>query len=401
MKRPFRPTRKIGLLCCAAAALYLSACDAENENDTSDTAEPSADTDKGDTGFVSDDGIVFPGDVWPEDDPESHGFDGDALDDAAAFSEEQDTHCLMVVHDGYVIGEWYFDDWDVSTQQNVFSVTKSFTSAAVGIAQDEGLLSVDDSAADYITEWQGTESETVTVAHLLSNTSGREWAFLADYLTLGLQTDKTAYAVGLDQEFTPGEVWEYNNTAVQTLDRVLMEASGERLADFATTRLLEPLGMSAFFGTDDAGNTVTFSDVQSSCSDLARFGYLVLQKGLWGDTRILSEAYLDAATSPSSTLNAAYGYLFWLNRDGYWIKPSTSDTDKPEGDGRIYPTLPDDLISAEGMQDQLIVVLPSENLVMTRIGGENDPLTAVLNGNLGDDAFVESLIGKILDAKTN
>ena len=195
-----------------------------------------------DTGFVTEDGTVYPGARWPEKDPETAGFDREVLESAAQIADEGDSHCLAVVHDGYLIGEWYFDDWDRGAEQNVFSVTKSVTGLAVGIASDEGLLSVDDPASLYIEEWQGTDSESVTIAQLLSHTSGRYWEFLNDYLGLGSSEDMTGFAVDLTQQYPPGTVWEYNNAAVQTLDRVVSTATGTSLADYATEHLLSKIG---------------------------------------------------------------------------------------------------------------------------------------------------------------
>lgn len=398
--------KRIGqIVLWAMTTTLLFACDTDDNSpdaevgtDT-DTAFTDTDTQSGDTGFVTDAGIAYPGDDWPSKDPESAGFSSDALEEAALLAEEENTHCLMVVHKGYVVGQWYFDDWTDKTVQNVFSVTKSITSVAVGIAEDLGYLDVDDSASLYISDWWGTAGEAVTVEHLLSNTSGRAWDFFSDYVTLGLESDKTGYAVGLEQAETPGAEWEYNNTAVQTLDRVMAEATGTPLSEFAREHLFSPIGMSSTYSSDDTQNTIAFSDVRASCSDLARFGYLVLRNGRWGDLQVVSEEFLDEALSPSSELNSAYGYLFWLNRDGHWVKPSKSDTEKPEGDGRLHSDLPEDLVSAEGFQNQLAVISPEDDIVIARIGGSEDALSAYLTGNFGSQEFVEELIYRILDAK--
>ncbi len=392
--------RSILFLLSITAATFSIACTSEGgesaENDSASDSEP--DAGETDTGFVTEDGTVYPGARWPEQDPESVGFDPDALAEAAQLADEGDSHCLTVVHGGYLIGEWFFDDWDRTTEQNVFSITKSVTSLAVGIAEDEGLLSVDDAASEYIEEWQGTESESVAIRDLLSHTSGRYWDFWNDYLGLGGSEDMTGFAVGLSQQYDPGTVWEYNNSAVQTLERVVTRATDTSLADYTTEHLLSKIGVSSTFSQDRSGNTIAYSDFTASCEDLARLGYLLLRGGRWGDTQVVSKAYLDAAFTPSSSLNDAYGYLFWLNRDGHWIAASKSADEKPSGDGKMHKNLPEDMIIAEGLQNQLIVILPSDDLVITRIGGEGNAVAAFTSGNLSDPVFLETLIADILAA---
>lgn len=381
--------------------LVIGGCTTENNTaDSTDSAQvDGTEEDVNDTGFVNEAGVIYPGEQWPTADPEAAGFHPEGLEEAAQFADEVNSHCLMVVHDGYKIGEWYFDGWDARSEQNVFSVTKSVTGLAVGMAADRGFLKVDDPASLYIDEWRGTDSEAVTIAQLMNHTSGRYWEFYNDYLMMGADPDKTGFAVALSQQFSPGTVWEYNNAAVQTLDRLISEATGERLSDFVEDNLFSTIGMSSTMALDDTGNTIAYSDLSASCTDLARLGYLLLRNGRWGDLQVVSEAFLEAAFSPSSPLSEAYGYLFWLNRDGPWVGPSVSADEKPEGEGKMYPTLPEDMVLAEGMQNQLIVVLPSSNLVITRIGGIGDPVSAYLAGSVSDPAITETLVAQILAAE--
>lgn len=363
------------------------------------------DSDSGrDTGVATDSAeTVFPGDEWLTATPESLGLDSPILEEAAVVADEGGSHCLMVTRHGHLAGEWYFDGWDRTTSQNVFSVTKSVTSTLVGIAVDQGLVDLDDPASIYIDEWQGTASEAVTIRQLLSNTSGRYWSIGTDYLQMAfIAEDKTAFAVGLEQQHDPGTYWEYNNAAIQTLQRVLREAVQEPVYQFARGRLLGPIGVAGDMSTDAAGNTVTFSDLVASCSDLMRFGYLVLRGGRWADEVIVSEGWLAEATSPSSTLNDAYGFLWWLNRQGHWVNASASDEERDEGDGQILPGLSENIVMARGLQNQLVVIDPDHDLVMTRIGGTSDLVDAFLNGELlSDPDFVEDLtrlvIGAVID----
>ena len=131
-------------------------------------------------------------------------------------------------------------------------------------------------------------------------------------------SDKTAFALALGQDAPPGDVWAYNNSAIQTLSAVLEAATGEDPVDYARTQLFEPLGMAdSTLTTDAAGNALTFMGLRTTCLDLARFGYLMLRDGVWDGEQVVSSDYVEQATGRSSTeLNAAYGLLWWLNREG-------------------------------------------------------------------------------------
>jgi CubicO group peptidase (beta-lactamase class C family) len=257
----------------------------------------------------------------------------------------------------------------------VFSVTKSITSTLIGIAQDEGDLRITDSASKWIEEWRGTPAAAVTVHDLLSNDSGRAWSTRIDYVRLLHAADRTAFAVGLRQTSAPGEVWAYNNSAIQTLQRVLEKATGEDVVAFARTHLFAPLGMTHTRMTrDGAGNAQTFSGVHSTCRDLARFGLLVLNRGRWGDRQVVSSEWLATATGKSSTpLNAAYGYLWWLNHPGVIANPlvavSRAEAKNPTTrTGKVVPDAPDGMFWALGLGGQLVQVDPGSRTVVVRLG---------------------------------
>jgi CubicO group peptidase (beta-lactamase class C family) len=270
-----------------------------------------------------------------------------------------------VVRDGKLVGEWYFGGTGPNTTQNVFSVTKSFTSTLVGIASDDGDLRVGDKASTWIPAWKGTPSDAVTIRDLLSMDSGRQWSFLTDYVQLLAAADRTAFAIGLAQSQPPGKRWTYNNAAVQTLEQVLERATGEEVAAFAAKRLFEPLGMThTTMTTDRAGNAQTFEGIMSTCRDLARFGVLMLDKGRWGAKQIVSSGWVEQATGRSSTaLNAAYGYLWWLNRKG--TLPFSSATTKPR---QLVPGAPAAMVWALGLGNQLIQIDPGSRTVVVRLG---------------------------------
>lgn len=330
------------------------------------------------------DDVVYPGEEWERADAEEMGFDSEVLEAIAADAEALASECLVVVRQGRLVAEWYWGEGAPDHAREVFSVTKSFTSALAGIAQDDGDLSLEDSAADYIEEWQGTDSEAVTVRHLLSNDSGREWNLALDYGQLPGAPDRTQFAIDLGQQYDPGTAWSYNNAAIQTLDRVISVATGETTADFAAERLFAPLGMDDTEMTAanaDGTATNTFFGLQSTCEDLARFGHLYLRDGEWDGEQIVSADYVeDSVGAPSQDLNAAYGLLWWLNVEGRLLDPiqGVAPTDGPQEEvvGQIIPGASEDIFTAQGLGGQVILVDPGTETVVVRIGegGGDGPL---------------------------
>ena len=274
-----------------------------------------------------------------------------------------------------VAGEWYWNDGAADKPQEVFSVTKSVTSTLVGLAQADGDLELGDKAATYIPEWKGTPSRTVTVRNLLSNDSGRFWSPESDYQELLQATDRTSYAVGLEQAARPGTVWAYNNAAIQTLDRVIRNATGTATEVFAQDRLFGPLGMTTTRMTPDASrrSTQVFFGMQSTCPDLARFGQLFAQDGEWDGEQLLPAGWVKDATGRSSQqLNAAYGLLWWVNRTGPQRQP-LDDTNPGlppgvSGVGQLVPGAPEDMYAALGFGGQVVLVDPGSGTVVVRLG---------------------------------
>ncbi|HEX4778146.1 MAG TPA: serine hydrolase domain-containing protein [Acidimicrobiia bacterium] len=318
---------------------------------------------------------TVPGATWSAVPPASAGFDATRLDAIAKVAESGSSNCLVVTRDGRIAGEWYFRGTNASSAQDVYSATKSITSTLVGIAQDDGKLRVDDPASKWITEWQGTPSASVTIRNLLSNDSGREWSPAIDYRDLLRAPDRTAFAIGLGQAEPPGTVWAYNNSAIQTLQRVLQRATGEDVVAYAKQRLFDPLGMTETTMTRDrAGNAQMFEGVRSTCRDMARFGTLMLDGGRWGERRIVSSAWVRAATgAPSQPLNAGYGYLWWLNHEGAITNPlvatNLADAQHPSKEtGRIAPGAPESMYWALGLGNQVVQVDPASRTVVVRLG---------------------------------
>jgi CubicO group peptidase (beta-lactamase class C family) len=352
------------------AILLVGCSDAASEPEAAPTPEPTTVESEGTRPTSSPEDNPL-----PTADPDELGFDPEVLDQLAKDAEDAGSTCFLVARDGQVAGEWYWNDGAADRPQEVFSVTKSVTSTLVGLAEAEGDLALSDPAADYIPEWRGTDSEAVTVRNLLSNDSGRFWSPESDYQQLIKAADRTSYAVGLDQAAPPGTVWAYNNAAIQTLDRVIRNATGTATDVFAQERLFGPLGMTSTRMTPDASRSSTqaFFGMQSTCPDLARFGQLFEQGGEWDGQQVLPARWVEDATGRSSQkLNAAYGLLWWVNRTGPQRQPL--DSDNPglppgvSGVGQLVPGAPEDMYAALGFGGQVVLVDPGSGTVVVRLG---------------------------------
>jgi CubicO group peptidase (beta-lactamase class C family) len=326
---------------------------------------------------------VYPGEEWARAEAAEEGFDAARLDEIAARAEQAGSNCLVVTRRGRLVAEWYWNGTRDTTAQEVFSATKSYGSTLVGIAQADGDLDIDDPASDYIHQWRGTPSEDVTVRQILSNDSGRHWDAATDYARLPFQQDTTGFGIGLDQQEDPGTHWAYNNSAIQTLDAVIRNATGEDPASFAEERLLGPIGMDhSQMGHDPAGNTLIFMGLQSTCQDMARFGYLFLRHGAWDGEQVVPEDWVEEATGhPSQDLTAAYGLLWWLNRRGPIVGPLTAtggagaagDEAGDTTEGQMVQGAPEDMFWALGLGGQVISVDPGSETVVVRLGPANSP----------------------------
>ena len=352
------------------AALVATACSSGSSGSASGSdAAPSASTTEPEVPPAP-----YPGTEWQRGDAAEAGFDPATLEEIAAAAERRDSNCLVVTRHGELVAEWYWNDTDAGSSQEVFSATKSVSSTLLGIAQADGDLAVDDPASDYIPEWQGTPSAEVTIENILSNDSGRHWDLGTDYGDLVAAADRTDFAVGLGQDAPPGTTWAYNNAAIQTLEAILAEATGEEPATYAREKLLGPLGMrDSEMTADAAGNTTMFFGLQSTCEDMARFGYLFLRGGEWDGTQVVPQDWVEAATGgPSQDIGANYGYLWWLNRRGPQGNPAELNRaeDAATADaGQLVEGAPEDMYWALGLGGQVVQVDPGSDTVVVRLGG--------------------------------
>jgi CubicO group peptidase (beta-lactamase class C family) len=282
------------------------------------------------------------------------------LDD---FLRDTDTLAFVVVHDGRIVRGRYFGSSTRESLQTSFSVAKSFLSTLVGIAVDAGLIgSVDDPVTHYLPELAARDPRfrQITLRDLLTMSSGiryREGGGLP--WSLGDDT-YTYYGVDLRDvalnrtriEGPPGLTWQYNNYNPLLLGLVLERATGTSVSNFMATRLWQPLGAEAdatwSLDSKRSGFEKMESGLNARAVDYARYGLLLLHDGEWNGRRIVSKAWVRAATGADKTTDPAYYYGY---RYFWWL-----DVERP---GRFY---------AMGKYGQYIYIAPDADTVIVRLG---------------------------------
>ncbi len=299
----------------------------------------------------------------------------------------QSASCMVVQEGKTIVAEWYWGDRTPQTLSEGFSTMKSVTATLVGIAQTQKKLNIDQKASDFIKEWKGTASESITIRQLLSMTSGRREVFNGNPFA-----DHELIAINIGQEITPGTDWRYSNTTLQVLETVLERAVGGSVKSFAKKNLLTPLGMKSKFSEDGGANMYMFAFWDTSCRDLAKLVQLYMQNGKWNGKQILSAEFVNDARTSSSALNQNYGLLWWLNRAGTTKSTSANAQTRI---GPRYKSAPLDMFEAIGACGQSAMGFPAQNLIITfmrtktlfeAFGCGNDSQTSTLN-KIGSRVF--------------
>lgn len=297
------------------------------------------------------------------------------------------TRAVVVLLDGKIISELYAPGFSKNTLLLGWSMTKSVTNALVGILVGQGKLSIHDPVP--VPEWRepGDPRGNITLDQLLRMSSGLKFleAYtenpLSDVSTMLFHKQNTgAFAADMPLETEPDKKWSYSSGTTNIISRVIRQTIGNQAeyASFPRRMLFNRIGMrSAIMEMDASGTYVGSSYMYATARDWARFGLLYLNDGVWEGERILPEGWVAYSSTPTSTApQGQYGAHFWLNR---------GNPNNPED--RPFPQLPTDMFLAQGVQGQVVVIIPSCKLVIVRLG----------MSHYGDWGFV-SLVEDILHA---
>lgn len=284
-----------------------------------------------------------------------------------SFLKLNNTRGFMILKNGRIVMEEYWGKdilgvatFDMSSQWYWASAGKSLTATLVGLSQQEGYLNITESTTNYLgdgwTSMSSDKEKEIKIYHQLTMTTG------LDYNVRDLNcTDPSCLRFNSE----PGSKWYYYNAPYTLLSKVVEAATGLDYNEYTDQQLQSTIGFEGVWRMGAQGANVYWSTVR----DAARFGLLILNRGHWNGIPILKdEDYFESMITTSQNLNPAYGYLWWLNGKGEIILPGMEDPLRLE----YCPSGPEDLISAAGKNGQFIDIVPSEQLVMIRMGEAPD-----------------------------
>lgn len=278
--------------------------------------------------------------------------------------EQYKTVSFLVLENGSVKYERYWNGYSDSSKSNSFSMAKTVISLLIGAAIDDGKIkSVDQKVSDFLPQFKGGLNDKLTIRHLLTMSSGLNWD--ESYAGINSITTKAYYGKDLERIVKqmkvieePGKRNNYQSGNTQVLAFIVEKATGKTIAGYASEKLWQPLGAKheALWSLDQKdGHEKAYCCFNSNARDFARLGQLVLMKGKWKGQQLISEKYITEATRPAKELKAEsgkgmnkyYGFQFWYI----------------EHKGLKIPYF-------RGILGQYIFVIPGKNAVVVRLGHE-------------------------------
>jgi CubicO group peptidase (beta-lactamase class C family) len=304
-------------------------------------------------------GMYFPPNgsaVWETTSPASLGWNEAELGNLYTYLGQKNTKAFIVLKNGRIVVEQYFGRFTADSLWYWASAGKTMTALLVGIAQQEGLLRLGDRTSQYLgpgwTSLPPARENLITIRHQLAMTTGLDDAVADDDCTL---------PACLAYKADAGTRWAYHNAPYTLLDQVVEKATGRGYNAYFQQKIRDQIGMNGLWLRTGRFNNVYYSNARS----MARFGLLMLNRGKWGQTALLNdEAYFAQQVSSSQELNPSYGFLTWLNGKPNHMLPIV----RAQFTGALMPNAPADLYAALGRDDQKIYVVPSQNLVIIRLG---------------------------------
>lgn len=301
--------------------------------------------------------MYFPsnsGTNWETISPTKLGWKQNNIQPLKDFLISKNTKSFIILVNGRIVMEEYFDGHSVDTEWKWNSAGKTLVSATTGIAEQEGLLNINDKVSDYLgTGWTNMQIEKenlIKLKHLLSMTSG-------------IDTKQLTIKSNLTYVSDAGTRWAYGNV-FQKLIHVVAQASKQNFETYFNKNLKNKIGMDGYWNFGKI-----FSIYHSTTRSMARFGLLALNKGKWQNEQIINEPFFTESINTSQNINHAYGYLWWLNGKTNFITPGKQTVQK----GYLVPNAPADMYAAMGAGDQRIYVIPSKKMVVIRMGNASNP----------------------------
>jgi CubicO group peptidase (beta-lactamase class C family) len=216
---------------------------------------------------------------------------------------------VLVLKDGKPVAEYYSQAGKRKIE--LMSCTKSIVNFGIGRLIDQGKIkSLDQPVYEFYPEWKQGRKKLITIRHLLDQTSGLQNVRTTD-VEIYPTPNFIKLALAAELETEPGKVFSYNNKAMNLLAGIIERASGKRMDIYFRDEIFKPMGIVDYkWLTDRAGNPQAMAGLQLTAADFAKFGELILNKGRWGSTRIVSEHWIQESMTPQAV--PSYGLLWWL-----------------------------------------------------------------------------------------
>ena len=297
---------------------------------------------------------VFPGDEWVTKTPSELNIHQDKVDHLFNLSFDDDaTQAVVLIKDGYLIGERYAEGFDKNSFGTSWSVAKSFYSSLIGISIERGEInSLDDRVSDYL-EYFNDDRTEITIRDLLNMASGLQFPE-HEHELMFFEQDHLAYAKNIGVEKEPNTLFEYNNVNSMLLGDILLEATGKKADELLNERVLQPIGANNLtLWRDSADNVLTYCCIDMSARDYSRFGLLFSRNGQWNQHQIIASDYVDETFTPYwnftpkrfTDLDRGYSLHWWFSKN--------------DEEGQIF--------NASGKFGQYIFVDRENDVIFTRI----------------------------------
>jgi len=285
-----------------------------------------------------------------------------AIDKAFGPNKEgkKSTRAVLVVYKDQIIGEKYAAGFDKNSRLLGWSMTKSITSTLFGILQKQGKLNINSPAP--INEWANDARKNITLHNLLQMNSGLQWDENYEQISdvtkmLFQESDMSKSQINKPLVGKPNGSWNYSSGTTNLLSGILRKQfkTHQEYLDFWYSALIDKIGMhSMLVETDLAGNYIGSSYAWANARDWAKFGLLYLHNGNWNGEQLFDPSWSKYVATPTPTSENKYGAQFWLNAGGK------------------LPDCPKDIYFADGFQGQRVFIIPSHNVVIVRLGTNND-----------------------------
>ena len=294
---------------------------------------------------------------------------------------------FLIIKDGKIIFEKYWEEYGPESLSNSFSMAKSIVGLLIGAAIDDGYItSVDQAVSDFIPEFKNDKNRDLTIKDVLTMSSGLNWD--ESYASLFSTTTNAYYGdnikeliYGLEVVEEPGKKFKYLSGNTQLLAMVLESATGLKISDYASRKFWKPMGAvnDAVWSLDDKnGMEKAYCCFNSNARDFARWGQLILNNGIWNYDTLISPEYVQTSIHPANLTDETgekinyYGYQWWIHHANGWNIPYM-----------------------RGILGQYVFAIPEKNAVVVRLGHQRS--TEYINHHPADTYLYLETAKKLID----